>query len=179
VAGEPSFAAVVKIDGINPYVNVPPRVMTALGGRASGAVLVKIAPVGAAADQRTSRARIARDAERLTAIRRLGPGGWFRTTLVRIKGGIRLYLDTWMRRASGTGVGDRVRVTVKPDRGARELPVPAALRQALEADGKALAAWSALAPSRRREVLSYLNFLKTPEALARNVRKVIGLLVKR
>ena len=52
-----------------------------------------------------------------------------------------------------------------------------ALREALEENPQAKAAWEALSPSRRREILSYLNFLKTPAALERNVQKTIAGLV--
>jgi uncharacterized protein YdeI (YjbR/CyaY-like superfamily) len=82
-----------------------------------------------------------------------------------------------MREAAGVGVGDEVRVRLKPDRASRELPVPPALREALRANPEAQEAWQAIAPSRRREILTYLDFLKTPAALERNVRKVIAILL--
>ena len=74
-------------------------------------------------------------------------------------------------------VGDRVRVTLRADSGSRELPMPSALAQALKDSGEAKAAWERLAPSRRREILAYLNFLKTPAALNRNVDKTVAGLV--
>jgi uncharacterized protein YdeI (YjbR/CyaY-like superfamily) len=73
-------------------------------------------------------------------------------------------------------VGDRVKVTLKADRAPRELAMPEPLRTALDANPAANAAWNALSPSRRREILTYLNFLKTRAALERNTRKLIGLL---
>jgi len=54
------------------------------------------------------------------------------------------------------------------------LPLPSALREALDSDAKAKTAWEALAPSRQREILTYLNFLKTSAALERNVHKMIA-----
>lgn len=79
-----------------------------------------------------------------------------------------------MRETAGVGVGDLVLVTLKPDRGSRELPMAAALQEELNSYLKAKAAWEAPAPSRRRGILTYLNFLKTPAALDRNVQKVIA-----
>ena len=169
--GERRFSAVVEIAGINPYVDVPDRVIDALG-TGKQPVLVK---VGASSSKAS---KPARDRERLAAIGRLAPGGWFRTTIMPSRGAPhRLYLDTWMRDVAGAEVGDRVRVRLKPDPGDRELGLPPELKRALDRNKKARAAWGALAPARRREILSYLNFLKTPAAVERNVRKTIDRLL--
>jgi hypothetical protein len=178
MAHAPSFTAVVNIDGINPYVDVPPAIVRQLGTGKPASVLVRVAgrTRGTAAEGEP-RAPAVKDAGRLRAIRRLSPDGWFRTTLVsRHRGAKRLYLDTWMRESASAGVGSRVRVTLKPDDRPRVLPTPPVLREALAANPDAAAAWRALAPSRRREILSYLNFLKSPAALERNVRKTIAVL---
>lgn len=179
MAEEQNFAAIVQIAGINPYLDVPARVVEALGGGSKVAVLVKVAAPGASKEESAEApGRLARDAERLKAIGRLAPGGWFRTTVLVLRSSPpRLYLDTWMREAAGVDVGDRVRVTLKPDRNSRELPMPAMLGEALAENEQARAACEQLAPSRRREILSYLNFLKTPDALERNVQKTIAELV--
>ena len=79
-----------------------------------------------------------------------------------------------MREAARVEVGDFVQVTLKPDHESREIPVPKPLLEMLEANPGASEAWQALAPSRQREILSYLNFLKTPEALERNIHKAIA-----
>ena len=42
---EQSFTADVKIAGINPYVDVPERIVNALGGGKKAAVLVKVAGI--------------------------------------------------------------------------------------------------------------------------------------
>lgn len=70
-------------------------------------------------------------------------------------------------------VGELAHITLKLDLDSRELPVPDSLRQALVQDQKAKEAWEALTPSRRRAILSNLNFLKTPEALERNIQKTL------
>jgi hypothetical protein len=172
---EQSFTTGVKIAGINPYVDVPVHVVEALGAGTKAAVLVKIA----AADAPRKRRTLDKDAARLKTIGRLAPGDWFRTTLVPLQSEpTRLYLDTWMRETAGVGVDDIVFVTLRLDPDSREIPLPGPLRAALEVNAQARAAWEALAPSRQREILSYLNFLKTPEALERNVKKTIARLLE-
>ena len=57
-----------------------------------------------------------------------------------------------------------------------ELELPSPLLEALVADPDVATAWKALTPSRRREILSYLNFLETPVALERNVAKTLATL---
>jgi hypothetical protein len=183
VKRDDGFSAVVKISGINPYVDVPERVVKVLGDGRKAAVLVKLSrtePVKSRTSAAARKERLDRDASHLKAIGRLAHGDWFRCTLVPLRSdATRLYLDAWMRETSGVAVGDRVRVRLKRARGSRELPMPAALSEALTGNAKALAAWEALTPSRRREILTYLNFLKTPSALERNVQKTIaGLLSK-
>ena len=84
-----------------------------------------------------------------------------------------------MRDAAAAKVADMVSVTLKPDTGSRELAMPEALLRALDQNDKAKAAWELLSPSQRREILTYLNFLKTPDALQRNVKKTIEKLERR
>jgi hypothetical protein len=179
--GEKSFTTEVKISGINPYVDVPERVVKEIGKAPKAAVLVKVARANCGQNEVVpppNQRRLDRDATHLKAIGRLADDGWFRSTLVPSRSGpTRLYLDTWMRETAGVGVGDNVCVTLKPDPDSRELPIPDQLHQLLKADAEAQALWDKLAPSRQREILTYLNFLKTPEAVERNVQKVMAMLL--
>ena len=172
------FTSEVKIAGINPYVEVPLSVVNAIGGGAKAAALVKFSGTDAMNDLASNtheKNGLVKDAERLQAIGRLAAGGWFRSTLVPSRSGpTRVYLDKWMRETVGASVGDRVQVTLKPDRSSRELKMPDALQEALNSDPKAMESWTTLSPSGQREILTYLNFLKTPAALERNVHKVIA-----
>ena len=182
MASQATFATRLKIASINPYVDVPARTLEALGPTVR-AVLVKVNRI-ADARRRPMRppndAKLRRDAARLTAIARLDATGWFRTTLVPSRSGpTRLYLDTWMRESAGLAVGDRVQVRLRRDDKSRQLPLPAALAKALSANPAAQSAWEQLRPSRRREILTYLNFLKTPAALAARVQKTIALLLEK
>lgn len=174
---EHSFTAELKIARVNLYVDLPEHVVNALGGT-KVAVLINVAgsdPSNNDAPITQKATKLSKDADRLRAISRLASSGWFRSTLVPSRSGAtRLYLDQWMRETAGVGAGDRVHVTLKPDHGSRELTIPDALQEALNSNAEAKAAWEALTPSRQHEILIYLNFLKTPAALERNIQKVIA-----
>jgi hypothetical protein len=148
------FPAAVHKLGINPCVDVPASVVTRLlraARRTSGPIPVK------------------GTVERTPIV----------ATVVKYQGEWRLYLNTEMRRASGVDVGDTVAVALRFDPAPRVLSLPPLLRQALGKNQRARTIWNGLAPSHRREYLLYLNSLKTPESLARNVKKIIRRLVER
>lgn len=141
------FTAKIGIVGINPCVNVPEEISRVLGKKGN-------IPVRGAVN-----------------------GFPFRSTLVPVKEGpYRLYLNMGMRKGAGAEAGDTVEILLEPDPDPRPEPVPGPLMDALGLDPGAAAAWDALAPSRRREILRYLNSLKSRDALARNVEKVIRIL---
>jgi hypothetical protein len=101
-------------------------------------------------------------------------GAAFRAGLVSLgRGRHRLNINGEMRRAADVDDGDRITVVLKYDPRPRRLPIPKALSRAFKAHPAARKAWAGLTPSRRKEVLSYLNNLKTPESLKRNVERVI------
>lgn len=98
-----------------------------------------------------------------------------RATLVPLGGGRhRLFLNGQMRQGAGVDTGDRVRVRIRFDPKPRRSRTPQALRDALARTRGAQSAWGGLTPSRRKEILAYLNSLKSAEALDRNVRKAIA-----
>lgn len=108
MAQEQSFTATVQIAGVNPYVEVPPRLVEALGGGGKVPVLVKVSAPGVKRKREAGarKGRLAKDAPRLRAIGRLAAGGWFRSTVLTSPSNPpRLYLDTWMREAAGKGHG--------------------------------------------------------------------------
>ena len=94
-------------------------------------------------------------------------------------GSFYLYLDGIVRKASGTDVGDTVKVSVAFDPAYRSGPQDAMLPEfaaRLDADAIAKARWDSLTPSLRKEVLRYLANLKSDEALHRNIDRAIGVL---
>ncbi len=94
-------------------------------------------------------------------------------------GSFYLYLHGDVRKASNTKVGDRVKVEVRFDskyRNGPMHPMPAWFRVPLAKNPKAKKAWDALIPSRQKEILRYLSWLKTPEARERNVARALHVL---
>lgn len=94
-------------------------------------------------------------------------------------GSFYLYLHGVVRKASGTAVGDRVKVTVAFDEAYRNGPLhrmPTWFRAALADHPTAKANWAKLTPSRQKEIVRYLAWLKTEEARARNLAKVLHVL---
>jgi uncharacterized protein YdeI (YjbR/CyaY-like superfamily) len=73
-------------------------------------------------------------------------------------------------------VGDKVTVEVRLDSTSRIEPPPPKFTLALSKDKQARAAFQKLAPYRRKEILRYLNGLKRPETVERNVGKIIRFL---
>ena len=90
-----------------------------------------------------------------------------------------LYLHGDVRRASKTKVGDKVRVEILFDAAYRNgpmHPMPAWFRLPLSKNAQAKLAWDALIPSRKKEILRYFSWLKSPEARARNVARALHVL---
>jgi hypothetical protein len=90
-----------------------------------------------------------------------------------------LYLHGDVRRASQTKVGDLVRVEIAFDgtyRNGPMHPMPSWFWVRLARNAKALRAWDALIPSRKKEILRYFSWLKSAEARERNVARALHVL---
>jgi len=150
-----TFRAKMLIRGVNPYVLIGASRATTLrpGWRRPMPVLVKVN------GEPTPPWRI--------NLMPVGDGRFY------------LYLAGAVRKASATKVGDTVAVEVRFDPAYRSgpmHPMPAWFRRPLEADPKAKHAWDALIPSRQKEILRYLSWLKSDEARDRNVARALGVL---
>ena len=100
-------------------------------------------------------------------------------TLVPVgKGRHRLNVNAEMRKKANVTVGGLIHLALALDTKPREVPMPTAFAAALEGNEKAKAAFEKLPPSHQKEILSYLNFLKKPETLQRNIKKVIESLLE-
>lgn len=144
-----SFEATVRKVDINPYVRVPAAIVKALlaaSGKRAGPIPVKGTLLG----------------KRFTA------------NVVLFRGLWRLYLNGPMRAAAGVDVGDECVVTLAADAAARQEPMNPALERALASRRDARRAFEKLPPYRRKEILRYLNALKRPETLERNVAKAVA-----
>lgn len=140
-------AKVGKID-INPYVEVPDDILLKLQ-------------------------QDARKEKGPLPVRGTLQGKPFLANVVRYRGMWRLYLNTPMRQAANVDVGDQVTVGLQFDDAPRNVPAPRKFTVALSKNKQAKEAFERLAPSRQKEILRYLNSLKQPETLERNIQKVI------
>lgn len=97
----------------------------------------------------------------------------FQQTLVPIKNSkYRLYVNGPMLKGSNLTLGKMASFIIEQDFEPKFPPFPAAFRKEL-VKHDLLEEFEALVPSRRKEVLRYLGFLKSEEALTRNIAKVI------
>jgi hypothetical protein len=98
----------------------------------------------------------------------------FIQTLVPVKGApYRLFVNGPMLKASDTKLGDTASFTIEQDIAERKEPFPRAFKKALTSN-KLLPVFDQLTAGRQKEILRYLNNLKTKESLQRNIDKVIG-----
>jgi len=150
-----SFTAVIKIRGVNPFILVSTARANAIkpGWRKPLPVLVRINGKPAKA--------------------------WRINMMPAGDGSFYLYLHGDVRKASGTVVGDRVRVVIDFDpsyRNGPQHPMPAWFRQALAGNPPAMKNWLALIPSRKKEILRYFAGLNSSEARTRNLTKALQVL---
>ena len=146
-----SFSAIIKIIGVNPYVLLPQRVLKEIfkqAGKDKGPIQVK--------------GKI--------------NGHPYTQNLVRYDGKWRLYLNTPMRKAAGIDVGDPGNFEIEYDPIPRTITIHPKLEAALLKNKKVKAVFDSLSPSRQKEIIRYINFLKTEESVERNISKVIGFL---
>lgn len=139
-----AFSATIEIIGVNPYVFVPLSILSALFAEAKkskGPIPIKIVLAGKT----------------------------FLQNLVKYQGDWRLYLNTPMRRAAKSEVGDTLALQIAFDPQSRTIPLHPALRALFSKQRKAKETFDRLIPSRQKEILRYLYSLKTEEALQRNV----------
>lgn len=150
------FPAVIRIRGINPYVQV-----SALRAGRLRKNWHKPMPV-------------------LTRINGQPAAQPWRINMMPSGGGsFYLYLHDSVRKASGTGVGDRVMVELDFDATYRNgplHPMPRWFSAALRSDPQAKMNWSRLPPSRRKEILRYFAGLKSDEARQRNLARAMRVL---
>jgi Domain of unknown function (DUF1905) len=106
-------------------------------------------------------------------------GHSFIQTLVPVKNGsYRLFVNGPMLKGSGTKLGDTVKFIIEQDTVTRAEPFPGALKRELKSNGL-LPEFDKLTPARKKEILRYLNNLKTKESLMRNIDKVIAQLKRK
>ncbi len=146
------FRAKIELIAVNPFVFLPDRVLGELFAQAG-----------------KSRGKI--------PVRMKIDGHEFIQTLVKWKGSWRLYLNTPMRQAANKDVGDTADFEIAYDPLERIFPMHPKLEQALRENERARKVFEALPPSRQLEINRYIGFLKSDEAIDRNVSRAIQFLL--
>jgi hypothetical protein len=144
-----SFSAKIQVISINPYVLLPATLLKYIFqkvGKNKGAIPVKL-KVG---------------------------GHSFIQNLVKYSGKWRLYLNGPMRKAAAKDVGDTIDIKIDYDPAERTTPIHPRLRRALKENKEASASCNKLGPSRQKEILGYINNLKSEESLEKNIKRTIA-----
>jgi Bacteriocin-protection, YdeI or OmpD-Associated/Domain of unknown function (DUF1905) len=103
-----------------------------------------------------------------------------RTTLLPAGGGrYRMQFNTELRKAAQADGGDAVSVELSLDRASREIPVPPDLRAALEQHPKARRAFEQAPPGLRRQILKWMDCVKSESARAKRIDVVIDRMTER
>ena len=145
-----SFSAKILKIGINPYVGIPEDVLESIfeqAGKSKGPI----------------------------PVRGTVNGNQFTQTLVKYQGIWRLYINGPMREAAGIDVGDQADIRLEVDPRPRTEPVHPKFTRALDRNRTAKIAFEKLVASRQKEILRYLNSLKTEESLDRNIEKACSI----
>lgn len=142
------FSAKIYKIGINPYVDIPEDILNHVfeqAGKAKGPI----------------------------PVRGTVNGKPFTQTLVKYQGAWRLYINGIMREAAGVDVGDEAQMSLEFDPVPRPEPLHPRLVHALDRNKTAKMAFEKLTPSRQKEILRYLNSMKTEESLERNIERIL------
>lgn len=144
----PSFSGKIYKIGINPYVLLPVAVLKEIfkeAGRDKGPV-----PVKGTVNHHP-----------------------FTQTLVRYSGKWRLYINMPMLKGAGTAVGDTVNISVSFDAAERITPMHPKLKLALQKNKEAYAVFKQLPAYLQKEIMRYINNLKSEVSVDTNVKKAI------
>lgn len=147
-----SFSAKIQIIGVNPYILLPTTLLKYIfqkAGKDKGAIPVKL--------------KIGRES--------------FIQNLVKYSGKWRLYLNGPMRKTAGKDIGDTIEIKIDYDPKDRTTPMHPKLISAFKENNSAKTSFDKLSPSRQKEILRYINNLKSEEALEKNITRVIAHLI--
>jgi hypothetical protein len=94
------------------------------------------------------------------------------TTLHKMGGGYMMAVNAELRHLLNVQAGDTVQVTAEPDTTPRTIELPDDLAAALDTAGKT-AAFEALTPFRRAEIIKSVTRAKQPETRARRIAQTV------
>lgn len=138
------FRATIQLDGKTATgVNVPDDVVAALGGGNRPRVRVTLA------------------------------GYSYQTTIARMGGTFKFPVSAAVREEAGVNAGDQVEVEVELDTEPRQLTIPPALAQFLDAHPDANAAFKQLSHSKQKRYVLAVEGAKTDETRQRRLEKML------
>ncbi|WP_278377577.1 YdeI/OmpD-associated family protein [Chryseobacterium arthrosphaerae] len=143
-----NFTATLEIIGINPFVFVPEQVLDQIfkdSGRDKSPV----------------------------PVRGTVNGKEFQQNLMKYLGEWRLYINTVMLKNSPKRIGEVIEVMLEYDDSDRSITTHPQLEKAIRKSSLAAASFEKLTPSRKHELIRYINNLKTEAAIERNIEKII------
>ncbi|REC61565.1 hypothetical protein DRF65_15395 [Chryseobacterium pennae] len=143
-----TFTATLDIIGINPFVFIPEEVLERIF-MASGR---NISPI---------------------PVKGTVNGKEFQQNLMKYLGEWRLYVNLIMLKNSPKRIGETVEITLEYDDSDRSISIHPHLKQAIKESTLATANFEKLIPSRKHELIRYINNLKTEAAIQRNIEKII------
>lgn len=100
-------------------------------------------------------------------------GKEFRQNLMKYLGEWRLYINLTMLKDSPKRIGEMLEIFVEFDNSDRTISIHPDLEKAIRENPVALQNFENLIPSRRLELVRYINNLKTKESIQRNIEKII------
>lgn len=143
-----SFTATLEIIGINPFVFVPEEILEEIfneSGRNKSPIAVKGTVNGKE----------------------------FKQNLMKYLGEWRLYVNLIMLKNSPKRIGEIIEVVLEYDDSDRSISIHPQLEKAIKESAVATAHFENLIPSRRHELIRYINNLKTEASIQRNIDKII------
>jgi len=142
------FTAKLEITGINPFVFLPDEVLNEIfetSGKNKSPIPVK----GTVNDKE------------------------FRQNLMKYLGEWRLYINLTMLKDSPKRIGEMLEIFVEFDNSDRTISIHPDLEKSIRENPIALQNFENLIPSRRLELIRYINNLKTEASIQRNIEKTI------
>ena len=146
---ENQFTAKLEIIGINPFVFLPEKILNEIF-EASGKNKSPI-PVKGKVN-----------------------GKEFKQNLMKYLGEWRLYINLTMLKDSPKRIGELIEISVEYDDSDRTIPIHPQLEKAIRENPVTLRNFENLIPSRKLELIRYINNLKTEASIQRNIEKIIS-----
>ncbi|KFF12381.1 hypothetical protein IW15_12560 [Chryseobacterium soli] len=145
---ENHFTTQLEIIGINPFVFIPEDIL----GKVFEASKKNKSPI---------------------PVKGTVNGKEFKQNLMKYLGEWRLYINTTMLNNSPKRIGELIEVSVEFDDSDRTISIHPQLDKAIRENPVTLQNFENLIPSRKLELIRYINNLKTEEGIQRNIEKII------